>query len=147
MSVSIKTKAILLTAVVLALLLATIIGIAYFYRIPSTGTIKAVGCAVYWDSNLTKPVTTIKWGICEPGKEYNRSVYIKNTSNVATNLTLGTENWDPTTASDYVTLYWNYDNHTLAVNEVIPVVLTLAIAGDITGITNFSFTIVIIAVG
>lgn len=137
----------MLTAVILALLLATIVGIYYFYRISSTGTIKKIGCEVYWDQVLTQPVTTIAWGILEPGKEYNRSVFIKNTSNVASQLMLGTEEWTPATASDYITLYWDYDNRTLAVGEVIPVTFTLAVASDITGITSFTFNIVLIAYG
>jgi hypothetical protein len=147
MSVETRTKAILLTAVVIALLLATIIGIVYFRRISSTGTIKTVGCDVFADSALTQRVTEINWGMCEPGKEYNKSVYIKNTSNVPVNLTLGTENWNPATASDYITLYWNYKNQTLAVNEMLPVTFTLAIASNITGITSFNFDITVITYG
>ena len=147
MSVEPRTKAILLTAVIIALFLATIVGLVYIVRIRSTGVIKTVGCEVYWDSGLTQNVTEINWGFVEPGKEYNRSVYIKNTSNVQANLTLGTENWDPVEASDYITLYWNYNNQTLAVGEAILVVLTLEISPDVTGIKNFSFDIVIICSG
>lgn len=142
-----KTKAILLTAVIIALLLVTIVGLVYFRRIPSTGTIKAVGCEVYWDAALTENVTSIDWGMLEPGREYNESVYIKNTSNVQANLTLGTENWNPSVASDYITLYWDYSNQTLDVNEAVFVTFTLAISPDISEITNFSFDIVIIAYG
>lgn len=142
-----RTKAILLTAAVIALLLATIIGLAYFRRIPSTGVIKTVGCDVYWDSDLTNHVDLIDWGTVEHGNEYNASIYVVNTSNVPANLTLGTESWNPPETSDFVTLYWNYNNQTLAVSEVILVVFTLEISLDVTGITNFSFDIVIISVG
>lgn len=147
MSVQTRTKAILLTAAILALLIATIVGLVYLRPIPSTGVIKAVGCEVYWDSGLTQIVTSIDWGMVEPGKEYNSSVYIKNTSNVAANLTLGTQNWNPSNASDFITLYWNYNNQTLAVDEAILVTFTLAISPDVTGITTFNFEIVIIAAG
>lgn len=147
MSVTTKTKAILLTATVMALLLATLIGLVFFKRISSVGMIKTVGCEVFWDSALTQRVTSIDWGILEPGQEKNVSVYIKNTSNVHANLTLGTEKWVPSTSSDYITLFWNYNNHTLGIGEVIPVTFTLAVASNITGITNFSFDIVIIASG
>jgi len=147
MSVSTKTKAIVLTAVVLALLLATIVGLVYFRRISSVGVVKTVGCDVFWDSGLTNRVTEIDWGMVEPGREHNRTVFIKNTSNVPANLTLGTDNWNPSVASDYIALFWNYDNHTLAVGEVVPVVFTLSIAANIMGVTNFTFDIVIIASG
>ena len=147
MSVEPRTKAILLTAAVLALLLATIVGLVYFRRISSVGIIKTVGCDVFSDSALTQRVTSIDWGIVEPGSQNNKSVYIKNTSNVPAKLTLGTENWNPSVASDYITLYWNYDNRTLSVGEAIPVAFTLAVASNISGVTNFNFDIVIIASG
>jgi hypothetical protein len=146
-TVSGRTKAILLTATVLALLLATIVGMAYLKRLSATGTVKRVNCEVYWDSALTNIVTEMPWGVVEPGKEYNRTVYIKNLSNVQANLTLGTENWNPTVASNYITLYWDYKNQTLAVNQAIKVTFTLAISPSITGIENFSFTVVIICSG
>lgn len=147
MSIEPRTKAILLTAIVIALLLATIVGVVYFRRIPSTGIIKTVGCEVFWDIDLTQNVTHIDWGTVEPGKEYDKPVYIKNTSNVRANLTLGTENWNPASASDYLTLYWNYNNQTLEVSEAVYVAFTLAISPVVTNITNFSFYIVIVAVG
>lgn len=147
MSVTPKTKAILLTATVLALLLATLIGLVFFRRISSVGMIKTVGCDVFSDSAATQKITLIDWGIVDPGKAYNRSVYIKNTSNVQVNLTLGTQNWNPPTASNFISLFWNYNNKTLAVNEVRPATFTLAIDSKITGITNFSFDIDIIASG
>lgn len=147
MSVEIRTKAILLTATVIALLLATIIGLVYFRRISSVGVIKTVGCDVFWDSSLTQRVTSIDWGMLSPGQEKNQSVYIKNTSNVKANLTLGTESWEPSSASDYISLFWNYNNQSLAVGEAIYVTFTLTVAQNITGITNFKFDIVIIASG
>lgn len=147
MSIQTKTKAMLLTAVIIAFIVATIIGLTYFRRIPSVGVIKTVGCEAYWDSALTQNVTQIDWGVIAPGSETNTSIYIKNTSNVPANLTLGTESWNPTNASDYITLYWNYNNQTLAVGQAIPVTFSLDVLANITGITNFSFNIVIIAYG
>jgi len=82
-----------------------------------------------------------------PGETKNVSVYIKNTSNVKANLTLGTENWNPASASDYISLFWNYSNQTLGVGEVILVKFSLEVSPDITGITSFSFDIIIIASG
>lgn len=147
MSVETRTKAILLTATVIALLLATIVGLIYFRRISSTGVIKTVGCEVYWDNALTEKVTSIDWGMLEPGQTKNVSVYIKNTSNVKANLTLGTENWNPSAASDYINLFWNYNNQTLGVGEVILVKFTLEVSPSIIGITDFNFDILIIASG
>jgi hypothetical protein len=147
LSVAPRTKAILLTAAIIVLLLATIVGLVYFRRVPSVGIIKNVGCEVYSDSALTQIVTQIDWGFLDPGKEYNRSAYIKNTSNVPANLTLGTDGWSPASASDYLTLYWNYNNQTVPVGQAVFATFTLSVASNVTGITNFSFNIVIIAYG
>lgn len=147
MSVSNKTKGILFTAVILALLLATLIGLTFILRIPSSGTIKAIGCAVYFDATLTQNVTSINWGTVAPGSETNVSVYILNTGTAPANLTLGTQNWVPTVASNYIALFWNYNNSTLAVNQAIPVTFMLDVYSNVTGIKNFTFTIDIVANG
>jgi len=58
-----------------------------------------------------------------------------------------TSNWNPSSASSYMTLSWNYGGQTLAVNEVKQVKFTLAVSSSITGITSFSFDITIAANG
>jgi len=143
-----QQKAILLTAAIIAVLFAATVGVIYFYlRVPSVGTIVSVNVEVYWDAAATQKCTSIDWGMCYPGENKTKTVYVKNTSNVPMNLTLATENWNPVAASDFISLYWTYDNHTLAVNEVYQTTLTLAISPAITGITTFNFNIVIIGKG
>ena len=112
-------------------------------RIGSSGTVKAIGVGVYWDSSYTNKVSSISWGIIEPGSLNNVSVYIKNESNSPITLTLQTENWNPTNASNYLALSWDYDGQTINVDEVIQVTLTLTVSSSIQGITNFNFDIVI----
>ena len=43
----------------------------------------------------------------------------------------------------YFTLTWNYDNSTIAVNEVKPVIFTLSISSNITDVATFSFDIIV----
>ena len=147
MDVSGKTKAILLTAVILAALLATLVGLQYLRTIPATGRIKTIGCEVYWDAALTNRVTSINWGTMTPGENKDMTVDIKNTGNAPATLTLGTQNWVPSTASNFINLWWNYNNSTIPEGIGIPVVFTLDISPSITGITSFSFDIIIIASG
>ena len=115
--------------------------------IGSHGSVKAIGVRVYWDSSCTNEVSSIDWGVIEPGSYTNVTVYVKNTGNSDATLTLSTENWSPSNASNYMTLTWNYDGQSIEPNDVIQVELTLAVASNITGITDFSFDIVIIGSG
>lgn len=142
-----KIKAIILTAILLAFFVATVIGISYIRKIPSTGTIKTIGCAVYWDQALTQNVTHLDWGILEPGQETSRSLWILNTGNAPANLTLATMDWNPPNASNYISLYWNYSNQTIVAKTAINVTFILAVSPIIFGIEHFSFDIIIIASG
>lgn len=54
-------------------------------------------------------------------------------------------NWNPKAASRYITLSWDYGGQSISPNNVVPVVLTLSVSKDISGITNFSFDIIITA--
>jgi len=116
-------------------------------KISNQGTLKAVGVGVYGDSGLTNKVSSIDWGILEPGSNVNKTVYIRNEGNAAATLSMTTSNWSPSNASNYITLSWNYGGQTLNVNEAIQVKLTLSVSSSITGITNFSFDITITASG
>lgn len=147
MSLQTRTKAILLTAVVLTALLAAIVGVYFILRVRSTGTIKTVRCEIYWDQQGTQTATEIQWGILEPGKTASKVLFIKNKSNVMANLTLGVEDFDPPTAADYITLSWDYDGHKFNPDEIIAVTFYLEVSPDIRDIYEFSFYIVIIASG
>ena len=114
-------------------------------KISNQGALKTVGVGVYWDSGLTNKVSSIDWGILEPGLNVNKTVYIRNEGNAAAKLSMTTSNWSPTNASNYLTLTWNYGDQTLTVNEAVQVKFTLSASSSVTGITNFSFDITIIA--
>jgi hypothetical protein len=62
-------------------------------------------------------------------------------------LSKAEQNWNPTTASSYMTLSWNYAGQTLSVNQVLQVKLTLDVSSTVSGITNFSFDLTITATG
>jgi hypothetical protein len=52
-------------------------------------------------------------------------VYVKNLGDVPFNMTLSIQNWDPAEGATYMTLSWNYANHTVSVGEVLLVTFTL----------------------
>lgn len=115
--------------------------------VSNAGSIKGIGVGIYQDQNCTTPVSSIDWGILDPGANATKTVYIRNEGNSAATLSKTTSNWSPSHASSYISLNWNYGGQTLTVNQVIPVVFTLSVSSSISGITNFSFDITVTAVG
>lgn len=132
---------IVLTAIVVGAILY------YSYKINATGSIKAIGIKVYGDLDATKEISSIAWGEIPAGGYAEVTVYAKNTGNAPVNLTLTTENWQPSTATQYLTLVWNYVGTPITVNEVRAIKLTLKVSATVSGITNFSFDIIITASG
>jgi len=112
-------------------------------RIVGRGTVKAVGVGVFWDSNCTTPVSYIDWGMVEPGSLNNVTVYVRNQGNVVASISLATENWNPSTASNYLALSWNYDGRPLNPLQVAQVAMTLNVSSSVQGIESFSFDIII----
>jgi len=112
--------------------------------LPNLGTVKAIGVGVYWDSGCSNSVTSVNWGTVEPGSTNDVTVYIKNEGNTAATLSSTTENWDPSIASTYMSLTWDYGGQVIDVGEVVQVTLSLTVSDTIEGVTSFSFDIVII---
>jgi len=114
-------------------------------RVLPTGTVNSI--SMYWDSNCTNKVSSVDWGMVEPGSSKNITVYVKNTENVAMTLSLSAENWSPSNASKYMNLSWDYNGQPINPNTAIRVTLTLTVFANVTGITDFSFNITIIGKG
>ena len=119
----------------------------YQRRISATVTIKTVGVGVYADAQCTLPVTSINWGIVEPGSTNPKPVYIRNEANVNAVLSMNTSAWNPPEAMSYITLTWNYTGVELSPNEVVPISFILNVASTISGITTFSFDITVTITG
>lgn len=113
--------------------------------VTNSGSIKALGVEVYSDQSCTNAVSSIDWGMLDPGADKTITLYIKNTGNSPVTLTMITSNWNPSNAPTYITFAWNYAGQTLSPNAVVPVGFTLHVSSSITGITNFSFDITITA--
>lgn len=115
--------------------------------VSSNGSVKGVGVGIYWNQACTNATSSISWGTLDPGSNVNKTIYIRNEGNTAATLSMTTSNWNPTNASSYMTLSWNYGGQTLSVYQVVQVKLTLSVSSSVTGITNFSFDITITASG
>ncbi len=77
----------------------------------------------------------------------NATIYLRNEGNAPITFTLDTENWSPSNASAYITLSWDYASQTVDPGTVVKINLTLAVSSNVTGITNFTFDIVITGIG
>ena len=112
--------------------------------LPNLGTVKTTGVGVYWNSSCSNSVTSVNWGTVAPGSTNDVTVYIKNEGNAAETLSSTAENWNPSIASTYMTLTWDYAGQVIDVGEVVQVTLSLTVSDTIEGITSFSFDIVIV---
>jgi len=139
--IALKPLAVLLSIVALTVLVSGLTESSV--RIVGRGTVKAVGVGVFWDSNCTNPVSYIDWGMVEPGSLNNVTVYVRNQGNVVASISLATENWNPSTASNYLALSWNYDGRPLNPLQVAQVAMTLNVSSSVHGIESFSFDIII----
>lgn len=115
--------------------------------VPNAGLVKGIGVGVYWNPACSNRTSSINWGLLDPGSSKTVTVYVRNEGNAAATLSEAVQNWNPSTASSYMTLSWNYAGQTLSVNQVLQIGLTLAVSSTISGINNFGFDITITATG
>lgn len=105
--------------------------------------IETAGLASYRNAGCTTKASEIPWGSLTPGSSGEYVFYIKNEGTTSLNLFLNTENWNPPNAANYITLSWNYNGQTIAPNQVVQITLTLRVSQNISGISSFSFQIVL----
>lgn len=148
MSSSKTTLAILVTIVGAVITAGAVTGVLlHSVTLPSEGTVKAIGVGVYWDSSCSDPVSLIDWDTIEPGATESVNVYVRNEGNASVTLSLDTESWNPSTASSYMSLDWDYAGQVIDVDGVVGLTLSLSVSDTIEGITSFSFDIIIMASG
>jgi len=139
-------KVIIGTVLAIAMIGMVVSALAVFVAtrsIYNTGNVKAVGVGVYWDSGCTDEVLSIDWEALDPGVTKDVTIYVKNEGSVALVLSLMTDNWNPVSASDHITLSWNREYYVLNPESVVGAFLTLSVMSGVSGVTNFSFDIII----
>jgi len=113
------------------------------FPIGTTGVLASANIQAYWESQCTNNVSSISWGTIDPGRSKDVTVYVKNTGSVPLILSFNTTNWNPSAASVYIALSWNYDESQIQPDQVLPVTFSLTVSENIHGVTNFSFDIYI----
>ena len=139
----------ILVAVVLALASSLVVSglLTVSKTLSSTGSVKAINVEVFWDLACTQVVSSIDWGTPEPGDSVNRTVYVKNSGSAPMNVSLSASGWVPVEAGNYLTMSWDREGAVVAADEVVQALLTLDVSVSITGITDFSFDIIIEGTG
>lgn len=138
-----KAKLILVVVFVSGILLGTLVHAAYDYVTPihNIGNVRVIGVDIFADAELTTDLTQMAWGTLDPGESRTFNAWIQNTGNAAQKLVMWTESWNPKIAFDHISLTWDYADSWIPVNGSIPVVFTLTLDADISGVTSFSFDV------
>lgn len=138
-------------------MLIILFSVAFFYAtqpISSHGKIGSVNVALFWDANLTMPITgnsTIDWGLVEPGSQNNLSIWVYNPGTLPANISVVTSDWLPlgaiVNATDYIWLDWIMPIPTapvLPVSNSSEFILELNVDASIHDIFEFSFQITVV---
>jgi hypothetical protein len=115
--------------------------------VPNSGEIKGINVSVYQNSACTIPLSSWNWGVLEPGSSTLKTMYVKNEGNMPMTLNLTTITWTPSGAATYITITWNREGAVVTAGSNVQANVTLAVSPSITGITSFSFTMVITGTG
>ena len=133
------------TALVVISLLALTFAMSNIVSLFNHGTIRTVGLEAYQDANCTVPLVEIQWGNVTPGQSYGFTGYLLNTGNANATLRMNVTNWNPANASDFMILTCDSENATLAVGTPRQATFYLQVSDQVSGVTDFSFLIFLIA--
>jgi hypothetical protein len=147
MAISTKASKILIIVLVvgaLALTTTTLAVITVNQNLSSSGSITtSPNIGVYSDTLCSQNMTTFNWGSVAAGTSDTQVIYVKNTGTGTITLSMSANNWTPSSASTYITVTWDKQNVQLPAGQSTTATLTLNVSSNISGITNFSNTIVI----
>lgn len=114
-------------------------------RLGSGGAIRArMPIVAYSDPQGNYTLSSVEWGILEPGESKNVTCYVKNWDKVPLRLSFMTQNWNPSEASNYINLIWNYGGQLVNTSEIVEIVFTISVSANVPDMADFSFDIVII---
>lgn len=110
---------------------------------PGRGAFKMIGVGIYRNPDLTDALSSISWGMLEPGVSQNYTCYVRNEGSSSVVLSLSTINWNPIKASTFISLGWDYGGESLVPSEVVEVTFVLSVSPDVSGVSSFSFDTVV----
>ena len=128
---------------VMGLMVSALGALVAIRTVSNSGSVTAVGVGLYSDIGCTTALSAISWGTLNPGDVKTYTVYVRNEGTVSVKLSMTVGNWNPLSASGYITLTWNKQNTVLSAGSVATSVLTLSVSSSVSGVTSFSFDITI----
>ena len=128
---------------VMGLMVSALGALVAIRTVSNSGSVTAVGVGLYSDIGCTTALSAISWGTLNPGDVKTYTVYVRNEGTVSVTLSMTVGNWNPLSASGYITLTWNKQNTVLSAGSVATSVLTLSVSSSVSGVTSFSFDITI----
>ncbi|MGD0158854.1 MAG: hypothetical protein ABSB89_00985 [Candidatus Bathyarchaeia archaeon] len=143
MAMKASTIGVIALVAVFATLIATYAALTSVSTFHNTMGVNAVGVGVFSDNSCTIPVTSINWGMQNPGDTPTQTVYVRNNGTVSVTLTMATANWNPSAAQGNFTVTWNQQNTVLPVTGVVPAIITLNVSSSAVGIASVTFDITI----
>lgn len=93
-------------------------------------------------TNPPQHLTQIDWGIISPGENVTKAIYITSSNSKTYRLTITTSRWGPDQAQEYMAFTENGTGQTMTAQSGI-IGLTLQVFENCTGITWFSFDIIV----
>ena len=113
-------------------------------HLPSSGNIAAINVGLYINAACTQKLESIDWGDIAPGESVNKIIYLKNTGTTEIALSMTTNNWNPSIANGPISITWNKEGILLEQGAVTSATLILDTSEDVSGITTFSVSILIV---
>lgn len=135
-----KIVAIIIASIAVTITFTTIAALTASQNVDLNGTINTINVEVYHDEMCTQPCSNINVGTLNPGSTFTKTIYIKNTGTLPETLTMTTNNWNPTTAGNYLDLSWNRQNYILNSGATCEATLTLTVATNTDSLTTFGFS-------
>jgi hypothetical protein len=103
----------------------------------------SVNIGVFSDADATVSCSSVNWGSLSPGSVASQVIYVKNTGDTTTTLSLSATDWVPSSASSALTLSWDKEGNRLTPGTVVRATIRLIVASDTGDLSTFSFNIVV----
>jgi len=97
----------------------------------------------YEDRACTKKVYVLDWSVMKVDKEFNKTLYIKNSGETPVILNMNISDYIPHDIKDLMSLSWDIEGLFLLVGESTPATFSLIINKFIRGINEIDYNITI----
>jgi hypothetical protein len=98
----------------------------------------APNLGLYTNSACTNILNSISWGSVAAGTNTTQTIYLKNLGTAPITLNLSVTTWQPTNASNYLSISWDQQGTTLNAGQSTQATITLTASAFVEGVMDFS---------